>query len=214
MASFELSPPRPHSVRTEQSHPEYEVESLDQPLTREQPALPPTDGGYQAWLCLTGCFLSNVIAWGFLFSFGVLQEYYTTHEPFASHPTGIAAIGTTATGLAYMTMPVYFLAFQRHPRWRRWSCLASLPMFAASLIGASFANTVPQLIATQGVLYALAGNALVTPTLTYLDEWFVRRKGLAIGIMWAGDGTGGVIMPLLFQAMLERIGFRWVRHCP
>jgi hypothetical protein len=34
---------------------------------------------------------------GFPFSFGVFQEYYTTHEPFSSQPAGIAAVGTTAT---------------------------------------------------------------------------------------------------------------------
>jgi len=33
---------------------------------------------------------------GFPFSYGVFQEYYSTHEPFVSEPFGIAAIGTTA----------------------------------------------------------------------------------------------------------------------
>lgn len=34
---------------------------------------------------------------GFPFSFGVFQEYYSTHEPFSADPKGIAVIGTTAT---------------------------------------------------------------------------------------------------------------------
>lgn len=33
---------------------------------------------------------------GFPFSYGIFQEYYSTHEPFASHPSGIAVIGTSA----------------------------------------------------------------------------------------------------------------------
>ena len=181
---------------------------------RSQSALPPTDSGYQAWLCLFGCFMVNVLIWGFAFSFGVLQEYYSTHKPFASRPGGIAAIGTTASGLMYMLMPFYFSAFQRWPQLKRYSTWVSLPLAAAALIGASFAQKVSHLILCQGVLYALAGNALVTPTITYLDEWFVRRKGLAIGIMWAGDGTGGVIMPLLLEALLSRVGFRWVSRPP
>ncbi|KAK4547460.1 hypothetical protein LTR36_001116 [Oleoguttula mirabilis] len=176
-------------------------------------ALPPTDGGYQAWLVLAGCFVINVFIWGFAFSFGVLQEYYTTHEPFASSPQGIPAIGTTATGLMYLLMPVYFLGLQRWPVLKRYSTWASLPVVAAALIGASFAQTVTQLIATQGVLYALGGNMLVAPTVTYLDEWFVRKKGLAIGIMWAGDGAGGVIMPIVLQALLSRYGFRVALRC-
>lgn len=176
-----------------------------------QAALPPTDKGVRAWLCLLGCFLANVLIWGFAFSFGILQEYYSSHEPFVSRPSGIPAIGTTATGLGYLSMPLYFAVFQRRPQWRGWSVWASLPLVAASLIGASFANSVTQLVLCQGVLFALGGNALVTPTIIYLDEWFVSRKGLAVGIMWAGDGTGGVLMPLLLQALLPRYGFRWVR---
>ena len=32
-------------------------------LDRAQGALPPADGGYQAWLCLVGCFMMNVLVW-------------------------------------------------------------------------------------------------------------------------------------------------------
>ncbi|EMD01237.1 hypothetical protein BAUCODRAFT_118942 [Baudoinia panamericana UAMH 10762] len=164
--------------------------------------------GYRAWLCLAGCFFFNVLVWGFAFSFGILQSYYTEHEPFNRHPEGIAAVGTTATGLMYLLMPVYFAILQRWPRLKRYFVWASLPTIAMGLIGASFASTVPQLIVCQGVLYALGGNMMFAPSFTYLDEWFIRRKGLAIGIMWAGDGTGGIVLPLVLQALLSRYGFR------
>ena len=121
---------------------------------------------------------------GFSFSFGVLQEYYSSHEPFATNPAGIPAIGTTATGLMYLLMPAYFLVLQRWPVLKAWSTWASVPIVALALIGASFAQKVSHLIGCQGVLFAIGGNMMFTPTITYLDEWFVRRKGLAIGIMW------------------------------
>ncbi|KAK4977559.1 hypothetical protein LTR42_001929 [Elasticomyces elasticus] len=171
-------------------------------------SLPPADEGYQAWLVLAGCFIINVLIWGFAFSFGVLQEYYTSHEPFSSQPQGLATVGTTATGLMYLTMPLYLSALQRWPFLKIYSVWASLPFLGASLIGASFATTVPQLVATQGVLFSLGGNLVFAPTLTYLDEWFIRRKGLAIGIMWAGDGVGGVVLPLVLQALLSRYGLQ------
>ena len=170
--------------------------------------LPPTDHGPQAYLLLFGCFTINILIWGFAFSFGVLQEHYTTHSPFASQPAGIATIGTVATGLMYFLMPLYFTLLQRYPLLKRWSVWLSVPVVAGALIGASFAQTVSHLIATQGVLFALGGNLIFCPTVTYLDEWFVRRKGLAIGIMWAGDGVGGVAMPLILETLLARYGFR------
>lgn len=79
---------------------------------------------------------------------------------------------------------------------------------AAALIGASFAQTVNHLILTQGVLYAIGGCIIYYPILTYIDEWFIRRKGLAYGIMWAGTGVGGLTIPFILNALLSRFGFR------
>lgn len=114
----------------------------------------------------------------------MLQEYYSGVEAFSSSPSGIAAIGTTATGLMYLLMPAYFVVLQRWPALKLWSTWASVPIVAVALIGASFAQRVSHLIGCQGVLFAIGGNLVFTPTVTYLDEWFVKRKGLAIGIMW------------------------------
>lgn len=44
------------------------------------------------------------------------------------------------------------------------------------------------------------------PTVLYLDEWFVRRKGLAFGIMWAGTGFAGVVVPFVMSAALRAWG--------
>ena len=33
---------------------------------------------------------------GFPFSFGIFQDYYSTHAPFSKEPSGIAIIGTSA----------------------------------------------------------------------------------------------------------------------
>ncbi len=179
-----------------------------------QSALPPTDTGLGAWTALFGAFLSNGLIWGFALSFGVLQEFYSTHAPFSSAPAGIPAIGTTCTGIMYLTMPLFLAAFQRWPRARQWSLWGSLPVVVVGLVGASLTSTVRGLVFCQGVLYALAGNALVMPSINYINEWFVRKKGLAIGVAIAGDGTGGVVMPLLLQALLDAVGFRWVRLAP
>lgn len=55
------------------------------------------DGGKDAFLFLAGSFVIEALVWGFPFSFGLFQEYYSSHEPFASNPGGIAVIGTTAS---------------------------------------------------------------------------------------------------------------------
>jgi MFS family permease len=42
----------------------------------------------------------------------------------------------------------------------------------------------------------------------YMDEWFVRRKGFAYGIMWSGTGLGGIVLPLMMQSLLGKYGYQ------
>lgn len=146
-------------------------------------SLPPVDEGRDAWLCLFGCFIIESLVWGFPASFGIFQEYYTSHPPFADHSSGIAAIGTTSLGIIYLSGPLMFGGLAYWPHLRKHATYAGLLCMTVSLIASSFANAVWQLLLTQGVLYAIGGSLLYSPTVTYVDEWFVRRKGLAYGVM-------------------------------
>jgi hypothetical protein len=60
---------------------------------RETLALPKADEGKDAWLFLAACFMIEALVWGFPFTFGLFQEYYSAHAPFSS-ATNIAIIGT------------------------------------------------------------------------------------------------------------------------
>ena len=76
------------------------------------------------------------------------------------------------------------------------------------LIAASFANRVSDLIVTQGAIYGLGGALLYNPFVFYLDEWFIVRKGLAFGILWAGTGIAGMVVPVVLEWSLGKYGFR------
>ncbi|KAI9892944.1 MAG: hypothetical protein M1814_000828 [Vezdaea aestivalis] len=41
-----------------------------------------------------------------------------------------------------------------------------------------------------------------------MDEWFSRRKGFAFGVMWAGTGLAGIILPIIMERGLAQYGFR------
>ncbi|KAK8061426.1 hypothetical protein PG994_007792 [Apiospora phragmitis] len=101
-----------------------------------------------------------------------------------------------------------FTALIKYSRLRRWCGPLGLIMTTASLVASAYATTVGQLIATQGVLYAIGCGLLFSPTSLYLDEWFVERKGMAYGVMWAGKSAVGVVMPFIMNAFLQRNGMR------
>lgn len=77
-----------------------------------------------------------------------------------------------------------------------------------SLIAASFVNSIGGLIVTQGAGYGVSFSLLYLAVLRMLDEWFVRRRGLAYGILSAGGGVSGMGLPFLLEYLLSKHGFR------
>lgn len=81
----------------------------------------------------------------------------------------------------YFATPFVMALVKRFPNRRRLITSLGLLILSLSLVASSFAVTIWQLILTQGLLYATGGCMLYMPTLMLIDEWFVRRKGLALG---------------------------------
>lgn len=142
-------------------------------------------------------------------SYAVFQVYYVRHPLFANSRSIIAAIGTTQTGIMYLSLPLLALLMQRWPQTRRPAMFVGAAVAVSSMIAASFCSSVGGLLATQGVMYALGGDAtLYYHAFAYVDEWFIARKGMAYGVMWAGSGSGGVVVPFLLQWLLDGYGLR------
>ena len=82
--------------------------------------------------------------------------------------------------------------------------LTSLGLFTAPLIEHPW-----QLYATLGLLVSV-GASLMTYTAhsLFLSNWFVRRRGLAISIAFAGAGIGGVVLLPWLQTIILHRGWR------
>jgi hypothetical protein len=88
----------------------------------------------------------------------------------------------------YVSAPFWFIALKMNPRYRRPSIFVGFVIMIASLIGASFAKSVSQLIATQGVMYAIGASMHYYPLFIYLDE-YVHLVALAVSsfpLLWIG----------------------------
>ena len=120
-------------------------------------SLPPVDRGKDAWLFLAAAFIVEALVWGFPFSFGVFQDYYTTHPPFAGSQN-IAVIGTCAMGIMYLDLPIIFSVMQRWQKTRSYCTATGLLVMCLALSLSSFSTTTTHLMVTQGVIYAIGGS--------------------------------------------------------
>ena len=80
---------------------------------------------------------------------------------------------------------------------------------AAGLLLATLANTPWQIYLTLGMLVG-AGTTMVgySGQALYLPNWFVRRRGLAISIAYAGAGVGSIVLLPLAQTIILESGWR------
>ncbi|KAK5051019.1 hypothetical protein LTR84_003578 [Exophiala bonariae] len=171
-------------------------------------ALPPTDRGANAWLVLLGAFMLEGLVWGFVYSYGVFQEFYSRTPEFESSNAHLPLVGSISSGLLFLCSPVLLPLLRQWPNRRKRCMVFGGILTCAALMGASFAKDVTDLIATQGVLLALGGSMLYYPTFLFLDEWFVRKKALAYGICWGASGLSGLVFPYIISWLLSTYGFR------
>ncbi len=80
---------------------------------------------------------------------------------------------------------------------------------AAGLALASLATQPWQLYLTQGVLVGGGTTAVgYSGQALYLPNWFLRRRGLAISIAYAGAGIGSIVLLPLVQSIILAAGWR------
>ena len=142
---------------------------------------------------------------GFPLTYGVFQTYYNTHEPFLGNPN-LPIVGTLGTCFFFLGAPVASAITKRCRRWHRHMIFFGWTFSILGLTAASFAQTIGSLIATQGVVYGLGILIMYYPMINMLNEWFIVRRGLALGIFCASTGVSGLFLPFVLEILLNKYG--------
>lgn len=88
-----------------------------------------------------------------------------------------------------MLLPVAFILLQALPQIKLWAAPIGFVIMCLALSLSSFATSTSQLIVSQGVAYGIGASLAYAPTIVFMDDWFVQRRGLAFGIMWVSTST-------------------------
>ena len=87
-------------------------------------------------------------------------------------------------------------------------------LIGAAMLGvgyslAGMAQSLLQFTLAQGLLIGLLGSATVFgPMMAEMSKWFVKRRGLAVGIAASGNYMAGTIWPPIVQHFIETVGWR------
>lgn len=143
-------------------------------------------------------------------SYGVFQEYYSSHLTLQGNRDVTGIIGTTSNGVMYLSMPFLFALFTRRwARWRQTAALCGAALACGSFLLSGFSTHVWHLVATQGVMAALGCALIYSPTTLSLGEWYNNsHRAVAYGVVLSSKNIVGSTCPFLFRALLDHVGFR------
>lgn len=157
----------------------------------------------RSWLVVGAAFLTLLVTWGTLFSFGVLLNPLA--EEFAASQVAISTVYSAETFAVYIVAGLLGILLTRL-RVRRvvafvivWVVLlAGLFQFVSSYLGLLL--VFAGLGFGMGIMYIIVVS--VTP------RWFDEHRGVATGIFFAGNGLGMQVMPPVWAWLIDSYGVR------
>ncbi|CAI9628254.1 unnamed protein product [Alternaria burnsii] len=148
---------------------------------------PAPDGGLTAWLNAFGGFCIFFCCLGFTSCFGVLQQYYSTHQLKDHSMDQIAWIGSLASFIQFAGGAIGGPMFDRYGAWYY------------------------QFFLAQSILMGTSVAFLQFPAFAVMGHYFDKRRAAALGIVASGSSVGGVIFPIVLSKLLNSssLSFGW-----
>ncbi|KAL7267498.1 hypothetical protein RUND412_009914 [Rhizina undulata] len=167
----------------------------------------PPDGGLKAWLQILGAHLTVFNTWYSIlsFSYGIFQAYYV--ETLNSTPSAISWIGSLQIFLLFLLGTITGRALDAG--YFRHLYIAGSSLLLVGIFTTSCATKYWQLLLSQGLCLGIANGMLFCPTLALASTYFQKRRSLALSMVASGSATGGIVIPVMVQQLLPKIGFGW-----
>lgn len=184
------------------------MSSKAKPTTGESDTHEFPEGG-RGWLVIAGTWVIMAASFGLVSSYGVYQAYYL--EVFPSTPQSVLTlIGSLQPFMIYSSgIPAVALI-------RRYGAQVVVALSGAllvlSLMMIPLCKQVWQLFLAQGVLFGFGSGLGVFVSYSVPQQWFKRRRALAVGLAASGSSVGGLAWPIVLQALQNRVGFAWTNR--
>lgn len=168
---------------------------------------------YYGWVILAVATLALVISNGLsiggipVFYKSIREDFVASASVAAENAESFIAFGATLTFFfAGILSPIAGWLIQRY-RLRSLMLIGCLMLSAGLMVHSHTSNAIVVYAARtlMGVSLCFVG---VLPAIVLVSNWFVRRRGLALGILLTGTSLGGVVIPQIATPLISAAGWR------
>ncbi|MBI2953223.1 MAG: MFS transporter [Chloroflexi bacterium] len=160
---------------------------------------------HYAWVVVVAVFLATAIAAGARSTFGVYVK--PLEEEFQATRGIITLIASTSILFSGGSQPLIGHALDRYGP--RIVAVVALLIISVGVIVSSIVTELWQLYISFGVVVSLASSATGTVMATVVtSRWFVKHRGLALGLLTSGRSAGQLLLIPLAMAFYLAFGWR------
>jgi MFS transporter, OFA family, oxalate/formate antiporter len=159
---------------------------------------------YHGWIIVGGAFVVLLLAYGTQYAFGVffaalLAEFHWSRASlsgaFSLYTLVYSAFGLVTGRLTDRYGPRAVVA-------------SGGVLLGAGLAGMSVVTALWQPYVLYGAVAALGMSTAYVPCNATVVRWFVRRRGLAVGVASAGGSVGTFVLPPVAHWLVSALGWR------
>ncbi|KAE9969561.1 hypothetical protein BLS_001601 [Venturia inaequalis] len=196
----------PLDKREANKSPTFDDKNQAQVSSGANPSEPP-DGGFQAWLAVAGGFCTIFASFGWINCIGIFQNYYQDNQLKSYSSSTISWIPSTESFmLFFFGLVAGKMTDMIGPRW---PILLGSFLHVFGLMMTSISSKYYQIFLAQSLCSAIGCSFLFFPTIAAVGTWFSAHRALAFGIMVSGSSIGGIVLPIMLNHLIPRIGFGW-----
>jgi MFS family permease len=165
------------------------------------------DGGIEAWLVVLGGWCCLFCSFGWINCIGVFQEYYQLNLLKQYSSSTVSWIPSMEVFMMFFGGPIFGKVFDNYGP--RYLLLGGTFFHVFGLMMTSLSTEYYQILLAQGVCSSLGASAVFYGAMSSIGTWFFKKRATAFGIMASGSSLGGVVIPIMVEKLIPKIGFPW-----
>ena len=162
--------------------------------------------GFYGWIALAGAMLVYFTTSGtFFYSYGVFLPAMCNEYGWSRAIVG----GGLSVALLAFGLPSPLIGASIDRFGPRANIVFGNLLVAIGLAGMSITTKVWQIYLFYGILVGLGGGfGLYLPCTTVVNNWFIRKRSLGMGLVISAGGLGGFAFPPLATLLISNIGLQ------